>query len=219
MLEIQEKESHTFSSIKTYNDFFEVLGIEAREYLFTPAEGGMEVIPTPLLVEYLRRMQGFRLGGEQSLREAFIFPVLSEVFLNFRERITLFSDVVLKIEGEERNLNGFCDYLIGGTPGQIKPTAPLICVVEAKKEDFEIGTWQCAAELYVCKLNNERAGRPYPFYIGVVTIGRMWLFIKLDCEKKLLIRDTYYYSIDNLPRLLGVWKWALDSLLSAAPAA
>lgn len=68
-------------------------------------------------------------------------------------------------------------------------------------------------------MNNERAGLIYPFYFGCITTGKDWNFIRLNCEENILYCDSHFYTIENLPRLLGVWKWVLDTQLAAAPKA
>lgn len=215
-------QSRTFSSFKTAKDFETLFGFKTEQYVFTPGDEMETVPPSPILMGELKRMQIIPIVGEQAAREALIFPVLAEVALMFKDKITLFVGVNWSTnpENEEASdkitLSGVCDYLITGAPRQNEPEVPAICIVEAKKEDFEGGTWQCAAELYAAKQRNERAGFRYPFYFGCITTGREWDFIKLDFENGFLYLDRYFYALKDLPQLLGAWKWIIETQLASA---
>jgi hypothetical protein len=50
------------------------------------------------------------------------------------------------------SLHVVADYLVAGQ-GKIYQS-PFLCVVEAKKDDFEQGLAQCLLEMYVCQQNN-----------------------------------------------------------------
>lgn len=208
-----------FSDFEKREDFLAIFRGEIQEYLLTPGTETTPLEPTPTLTEVLERASLSRLRSEQSLREALIYPILIEIVRYFKDKITFFSSIEWTVNqnGNAANegLTGFCDYIIGGRPKMYAPKAPMICVVEAIKQDFDGGTWQCAAELYACKIANEQDGTPYAFYLGCVTTGQTWNFLKLDVENNTLIHDEFYYALNNLPQLLGVWYWALSQQLAA----
>ena len=54
---------------------------------------------------------------------------------------------------ESQDLIGQADYLLTQRRGYVE--APLLCVVEAKKDDFEQGAAQCLVEMKACQWNNQ----------------------------------------------------------------
>lgn len=221
---IKETKTRAFSSFETAKDFIRVFQTRIVYRGITPGESTSPLEPSSALVEFLRRAGNLAPSGEQALRAGIIYPILSEVVELFKDKISFFfgvkweTDVLNEPDSAGLSLSGICDFILGGFPYMRIPEAPMICVVEAKKEDMEGGTWQCAAELSACKMNNERAGLPYPFYFGCITTGKDWSFIRLNCEENILYCDSYtYFPLKDLPQLLGVWKWVLETQLAAAP--
>jgi hypothetical protein len=77
-----------------------------------------------------------------------------------------------------------------------------LTVVEAKKNDIEVGLGQCIAQMVAARKFNEAAGRAqFPVY-GCVTTGETWQFLRLMDRAALLNRDRYY--LDNVTGILGV---------------
>lgn len=209
----------SFLSFKKQKSFVEAFEVQPKIGAVILRENLPSVEPSPLLRHSLARAMEMPLLTEKIVSEALIFPVLVEAFTNFRDKITLFSGVQLKVPFKnEFVLNGVCDFLFDGKPRRYSPESPIICVAVAEKQDFDSGTWQCAAELVACKIQNEAAGRLYPFYYGCITSGPSWIFIQLDCKANMLLLDTYFYGLNDLNQLLGAWKWVLDAQLSVAPA-
>ncbi len=68
------------------------------------------------------------------------------------------------------------DYLVA--PKIAYVTTPLLCAVEAKKDDFEKGLAQCLVEMKACSWNNQQAGKAIEVY-GIVTNGEIWKFYRL----------------------------------------
>lgn len=58
-------------------------------------------------------------------------------------------------------------------------TAPVLAVVEAKREDLTAGVAQCIAEMYAAALFNARDGEPRETLYGTVTSGTNWRFLRL----------------------------------------
>ena len=107
-----------------------------------------------------------------------------------------------------RSLKGRCDFLLSTQFDSPIIEAPIFSVVEAKRDDFENGIPQCAAEMYASKIYNERENHPLDFIYGTVTIGNSWLFLKL--EGSTVYQDIREYGINELPKLLGVLQTIID---------
>ncbi|MDZ7936457.1 MAG: hypothetical protein U5M51_16160, partial [Emticicia sp.] len=80
-------------------------------------------------------------------------------------------------------------------------------LLEAKKNDTEIGVPQCAAQMIGAKVFNQNKGIQLDKIYGCVTTGKEWLFMKL--EDKIYI-DKKTYHLDNIEDLLGVFQQIID---------
>jgi len=80
--------------------------------------------------------------------------------------------------------------------------APIVAVVEAKKEDLISGLGQCAAEMVAIRLYNEREGSAVPAVFGCVTSGSNWRFLKL--EGQILSIDHPEYYLRDVAKILGI---------------
>jgi hypothetical protein len=108
---------------------------------------------------------------------------------------------------ETDTLIGPADYLIA--PFLDYLSTPLLCVVEAKRDDFEAGEVQCLAEMYACRRKNEAVGLRTDVY-GIVSNGQGWIFYRWNADDTQFGR-TALYGINALPDLLS----ALDHICAA----
>ena len=111
---------------------------------------------------------------------------------------------------ESDTLIGAADYLIA--PFRDYLTTPVLCAVEAKRDDFEAGEVQCLGEMYACRRNNEAAGLIADVH-GIVSNGQGWVFYRWASDNSLFGR-TGLLSTTAMPALLG----ALDHLCAACAA-
>ncbi|MFN6165673.1 MAG: hypothetical protein ACK474_04140, partial [Pseudanabaena sp.] len=71
------------------------------------------------------------VNTEKARSELIIAPVLIEIRKIFNKEISFFSGIELNID-KERDLTGFCDFIISQSPEQLFLNTPVITVVEAK---------------------------------------------------------------------------------------
>jgi len=100
---------------------------------------------------------------------------------------------------ESDELTGNVDYLLTENKDYLE--APFLCVVEAKKDDFEKGLAQCMVEMQACQWNNQQLGKNIDIF-GIVTNGEGWKFYKLTVAGR--VYETLLYSISNLSAILGI---------------
>ena len=185
--EVQEKFSIKYAS----NDFF---GVEAKD----PSEQFLKEL------EFSQQHIDF-FTSEGARCEVVIFPILREIYKDYAENYGLW---VKKSIAYDETLNGTPDYLIA-TKSELGITVvgmPLIMMVEAKKNDFELGWGQCLAELVAAqKINDDTT---FPVH-GIVTDGILWQFGRL--VGNVFTRNRSNFSLDNLPSLFG----AVDSVFKA----
>ncbi|MFN6070183.1 MAG: hypothetical protein ACK45T_24110 [Pseudanabaena sp.] len=141
------------------------------------------------------------VNTEKARSELIIAPVLIEIRKIFNKEISFFSGIELNID-KERDLTGFCDFIISQSPEQLFLNTPVITVVEAKNENIMSGLGQCAAEMIASRIFNEQEGTNLARIYGVVTSGNIWKFLKL--EGNALYIDLDDYSIKEISKIIGL---------------
>jgi hypothetical protein len=99
-------------------------------------------------------------------------------------------------------IKGICNFIITKSPEVLIITAPVITIVEAKKEDINAGLGQCAAEMVAARIFKERSGSEVEPIYGVVTTGSIWQFLKLQ-EQEIEIDLSEYY-LKDANKILGI---------------
>jgi len=66
---------------------------------------------------------------------------------------------------------------------------PLLCVIEAKKDDFEKGLAQCLVEMEACRFRNKNL-QPIDIY-GIVTNSLTWRFYKFTVKNEIYESAPY----------------------------
>ncbi len=163
--------------------------------------------PSDWLKDTLRRNRQLPIKSEKSRSELIVSPILMEMRERNDQFFTIYSGDNLNID-EENGLKGECDFILAKDTGTFDVSAPIMQVVEAKKNDIEIGIPQCAAQMLGAKIFNEREGNPTEIIYGCVTTGDDWLFMKL--ENNLLLIDAQKYYLGNLNQLLGTFQTIID---------
>ncbi|CAK0775004.1 conserved hypothetical protein [Gammaproteobacteria bacterium] len=141
------------------------------------------------------------INTEKARSELIIAPVLIEIRKLFNKKISLFSGIELNIN-KERDLVGFCDFIISQSPEQLFLKAPLIAIVEAKNENIMNGLGQCAAEMIASRIYNEQEGVLLPKVYGVVTSGNIWKFLRFQGDSIYIDLDDY--SIKEITKIVGI---------------
>lgn len=143
----------------------------------------------------------FAIGTEKAKSEMIIAEVLVELREHFDRRISLFSGVEFNVE-RDSDLSGVCDFVVSLSPIQFSLEAPVIILVEAKRDNLTEGLGQCVAEMVAAQRFNAEKGNDIPRVYGAITSGRDWLFLKLE-EQHLHI-DMNAYPITQCDKVLGI---------------
>jgi hypothetical protein len=168
------------------------------------------IVPSDILRAWLAEFAPIAVGinTEMARREFIITPILAEAKRRSRVAINFFPGVALTVD-EARGLTGVCDYLIARSPEIYYVEAPIVAVVEAKREDLSGGLGQCVAEMVAIQLFNEREGMPEPVSYGCVTSGNLWKFLTL--EGRVLSIDLHEYALSDLEKILGILVHIADT--------
>jgi hypothetical protein len=141
------------------------------------------------------------ISTEKARSEMIISPILLDIRRKFNGEISLFSGVDFTVDTKQ-GLNGFCDFIISLSPEQLLVRSPVIVIVESKNENLRSGLAQCIAEMVAAQLFNEQNGTPIVSIYGVITIGTIWQFLKL--EQKTVSIDLSEYYISDIKKILGI---------------
>ena len=147
------------------------------------------------------------MNTEKARSELIIAPILVEVRKHFLDRASLFSGVELNVD-RDRGLNGVCDFLLSRSPSQLMLKAPVVVVVEAKKENINGALGQCIAEMWAAKLFNQQHQNDIPIIYGAATTGNDWKFLRL-CDRLVEI-DLTEYQLSNIDKILGILSIAFQ---------
>ena len=192
MATIKRKEFSGF----TLAEALALTGVKRFEPWSIPAIGQT---PSPFFYEHQKRLKIFDTFLSEAAKQLLIELVFEEVGVPYGE-LKIFKGVALNGEA----VGGFVDYLIA--PNSVLPGTPLLCVVEAKKDDFEKGLAQCLAEMYVCAEKNLGVGLELEVY-GIVSNGSGWQFYRRD------LKGAYWqseaYGVQPLEPVLGAVDFVL----------
>ena len=141
------------------------------------------------------------IGTEKAKSEMIVGDVLLELREHFNRHISLFSGIDFSVDAE-KGLTGVCDFLISLSPVPFVLEAPIIVLVEAKKDDLLAGLGQCVAEMLAAQQFNAAKGNDIPCVYGATTTGADWRFLKLE-ERRLHI-DMDVYRIAQCDKILGI---------------
>jgi hypothetical protein len=162
-----------------------------------------EVEPSNLLIQTIEENIPLATASntEKARSEMIISPILIEVRKQQNNQISLFSGIDFSVDNE-RGLNGNCDFIISRSPELFILTAPVIIIVEAKKENINGGLGQCVAEMLAARIFNEREGNDMSTIYGTVTSGTNWRFLNLEGDIVNIDLDEYYLS--DIKKILGI---------------
>lgn len=172
------------------------------ELIFAP--NSAKVAPSEWLLQALAIAQELPVRSEKAKSELIVMPILIELRNRNEKYITIYSGDSLNIDDK---LKGECDFILAKDTGSFEMNTPILQIVEAKKNDVEIGIPQCAAQMIGAKKYNERKNIPINTIYGCVTTGDDWLFMKLTDK---IVIDTRKYYLGNLSELLGVFQQIID---------
>ncbi len=155
-----------------------------------------------LLKRHLPIVRG--LGTEKTRSEMIIAPLLVELREQCGHQVAIFSGAEFSVDTAQ-GLYGFCDFIVSRSPTMLSVTAPVLAIVEAKREDLTAGVAQCIAEMYAAALFNARDGEPRDTLYGTVTSGTNWRFLRLRGLHAEV--DLEEYFIEDVDKILGILRY------------
>ncbi|MGL5062845.1 MAG: hypothetical protein ACRC62_22955 [Microcoleus sp.] len=133
--------------------------------------------------------------SEFTICENLIYPVLKEVWKDYRTKFVLWSHkYLMDCETSDR----FPEYILAKRSplGKVVFDKPYLIIVDAKEDRFHEGWVQCLLEMIVAQQLNNQTNHTI---FGIVSHGRSWEFGKLELDKFTCNRKSYtIQQIDNL---------------------
>ena len=174
-------------------------GLKVRDQRLFERVGTLE--PSRWLVETLANGQDLAVTSEKARGEFIVAPVLMACRVLLGHDLRIFSGARLDID-PNRGLKGECDFILARSESSLVFQAPLMVLLEAKRNDIEAGLGQCGAQLLGALRYNEREGRAVPSVYGCVTTGMAWQFLKLTGNELLIHPEQF--PIQELDKVLWV---------------
>lgn len=150
--------------------------------------------PSDFLIEDLRRLESFDLKSSEQAKTLLIDSLFSEI-VPLHGSLKNWKAAILNTD----TLTGVADYLMA--PHRAYLETPLLCVAEAKRNEFEQGAAQGIAEMIGRRWNNRQGDHDNDIF-GIVSNGQIRQFYKLTRAGELF--ETELYTTAFLPELLGV---------------
>ncbi len=175
--------------------------------LQTLFEGVLPVLASDRLMADLEDTHEMLLRSEKAKSGWIVVPVLKEVKRRNKIFLTIHSGENLDADFSA-GLNGECDFMLAKDTRSYSINVPVVQVVEAKKQDFDLGIPQCAAQLIGADLFNKKRGLALPKIYGCVTTGINWQF--LVYEANTIYIDPTLYALTDMNQILGVFQYIVD---------
>lgn len=140
-------------------------------------------------------------GTEKARSEYLVAPIVGQIYHESNREIVVLSGVEFNVD-RKQGLHDFCDFLISRSSAFLTVDAPVVAIVEAKKEDLNTGVAQCLASMVAARLFNEHKKKPTPTVYGSVTSGTVWRFLRLH-ETDAVV-DMTEYGLTELDKILGI---------------
>jgi len=186
-------------SLALARDTFGLTLAEGRDLFAAVAPVHPSEMLTTVLNDYIPLATA--ISTEKARSEFLIAPVLAEVRRQLNNQISLFSGSEFLVD-PSRGLQGYCDYIVSASREQLLITAPVLMIVEAKREDIIGGLGQCIAAMVAAQLFNQQQENGIERIYGTVTTGTNWKFLML--EDKTVSIDQVEYFINQLDKVLGI---------------
>ncbi|MEO1094025.1 MAG: hypothetical protein AAFX01_03895 [Cyanobacteria bacterium J06638_28] len=197
MVTQEQAKKKNFSSFKKV-EAFKLLGLTDLQPWNIEA---VPVAPSPFFQERLARLQRhFDLESGEEAKKLLIDAVCDEA-LEGIEHVKVWK--AASLEGEI--VTGVADYLMAERKRYLE--APFVCVVEAKKDDFEQGLAQCLVEMAACRWSNQQIERDIEVF-GMVTNGEGWKFYRFAIDGT--VWETPLYALQGVAVLLGTLRAILQ---------
>ena len=164
-------------------------------------------VPAPLKETLSKRTQ-LALISEKARSEFIVVPILIAIRDLSPTPLAIFSGQRLDVD-PARGLVGECDFILAAGPSVPPLRAPIATIVEAKKNDIEVGLGQCIAQMVAARIFNQESGLLSAPVYGCITTGEVWQFLQLVDGRALIDENRHY--LDSVGIILAVFQAMIAS--------
>jgi hypothetical protein len=177
------------------------VAIKKIEWNFEP------VVASDWLLKSLENGEKNAFVSEKARSEFIVAPILLAAKEISNDEFQIFSGQTLNVD-VNLGLTGECDFILSKTYPTPVLKSPIISLVEAKKNDIELGLGQCIAQMFAARVFNHKSENNFKAIFGCVTTGENWQFLKL--EENNVIVDSERFYLSEVENILGVFKSIFD---------
>ncbi len=163
--------------------------------------------PSDWLLKSLEKGEKNAFVSEKARSEFIVAPILLAAKEISNDEFQIFSGQTLNVD-VNLGLTGECDFILSKTYPTPVLKSPIISLVEAKKNDIELGLGQCIAQMFAARIFNLKSENKFKAIFGCVTTGENWQFLKLEENKVIVDSERFYLS--EVENILGVFKSIFD---------
>ena len=195
----------SYGTLKTYEEVAIKFEIQLQEEIFIQQK---ELLLSKEIFNFIYKNLQLRRNyiSESAICETMISPILNLVA--DANNLPVWSHVRFDVD-EVDGLIGIPDFLIApASPIGTTFTNPIICVAEAKKENFNEGWAQALSEMIAIQRFNKNEQLEV---FAIVTTGSIWQFASLQ-NKKLKMDVISYSALENLQKLFNCLNWLFSEV-------
>ena len=189
---------------------YKTIDVVVKEFQITYTQSNFIIETEFNIADYFRQdleivmQDGAADCSEFAICENLIYPVLKEVWKQYRQKFILWSHKSLTYD---ENLSGFPEYVLAKKSplGNVVFDKPYFLLVEAKLDNFEAGWAQCMVEMVAAQKLNDK---PEQEVFGIASKGAVWQFAKL--KGNAFTKNKQSYLIDDLNRLFAAINYVFQ---------
>jgi hypothetical protein len=190
-----------FDIPKVENDLGLKVVIKKIDWNFEP------IAASDWLLKSLEKGEKNAFVSEKARSEFIVTPILLAAKEISNDEFQIFSGQTLNVDAN-LGLTGECDFILSKTYPTPVLKSPIISLVEAKKNDIELGLGQCIAQMFAARVFNHKSENNFKAIFGCVTTGENWQFLKLEENNVTVDSERFYLS--EVENILGVFKSIFD---------
>lgn len=143
-------------------------------------------------------------NSEYAICENLIYPILKEVWKQYRKHFILWSHEFLNVDTK---LSGFPEYILARRSplGKVVFDQPYFLLVEAKQDNFESALAQCLSEMVAAQRLNDN---PNITIFGITSNGSLWQFGQL--KETTFTNNRSFYTIQELDQLFAAINYVFQ---------
>ncbi len=190
-----------YGHFKSVSEVARLFDIEVRDNTLFVKPLNINILPADFKRIEQKLSDELNFINETTICERIISPIL-ELVADHYEALKIWSHVPYNVD-KEKGLVGEPDYLIAERTKYGDMAIPPVCIIEAKKDNFDQGWTQALAEMVAASLQGQKN------CYSIVTTGSIWEFGYL--ENAIFTRDpTTFSATINLQDIFDRLNWVFD---------